>query len=260
MSVTPQYISDAEKILDQLVEEFRPTLLASAGTILHDIKGNNTPVTELDLAIEKRLRELLTHLDPSVGFQGEEHGNEGDDETFWLIDPIDGTEQFIRGIPAYRIMAVLISDGQPQYAYVFDVPKNERYTAVRGEGAYCNGTKLMVSDRPLKRSWTEFTCNLMLPEVGALIAPIRKATRGIRITGDFTHTPQGRLDAQLFYEGGGGLWDWVPWALMIKEAGGRVENLGSSDYDYRDGNFLAANPVIFDELKAIVEENLPSKS
>lgn len=249
-------MAEAEKILDQVVQEFRPTLLESSGHTAHKIKGNNTPVTELDLAIEKRLRELLASLDASIGFVGEEHGSEGSDETFWFIDPIDGTEQFVRGIPAFRTMATLINDGAPVYAYVYDIPKGERYTARRGQGAFCNGSQLQVSDRPLSRCWTEFTCDLTLPEVGALLAPLRKSTRGTRITGDFTHTPQGRFDAHFFYHGTGGLWDWVPWALIIQEAGGRVENLFSTKYDYRNRDFLAANPIVFDELKAIIETTL----
>jgi len=256
MKVTDEYIAKAEAVLDAVVQEFSPTLLESSGHTAHKVKENNTPVTELDLAIEQRLRDLLAELDSGVGFFGEEHGREGSEETFWLIDPIDGTEQFVRGIPAFRTMAVLIDDGEPQYAYVYDIPKSERYTARRGQGAFCNGQKLQVSDRPLSRCWIEFTCDQTQPEVGLLMAPLRKATRGTRVTGDFTHTPQGRFEAHLFYHGTGGLWDWVPWALIIKEAGGRVENLFSTGYDYKNRNFLAANPVVFDELKAIVETTL----
>lgn len=255
MSVSPEYLDSAQQALERVSDAFRPRLMESFGNISHTIKSDSTPVTTLDLEVETAIRKEFRKLDDSIGIVGEEHGEEGRSDKTWYIDPIDGTEQFIRGIPAFRIMATFVADGEIQYTYVNNVAKSEVYTARKDKGAYCNGNKLQVSDRPIERAWIEVIGNFELPELVTLIPVIRKATRGIRITGDFTHTPQGRFEGHLYYKAAGSLWDWTPWALLVREAGGKVANLGSDSYDYRNGSFLAAAPQVFDKLKPLIDEH-----
>lgn len=250
------YIAQAEAAIDGVIAEFRPKLLAASGQIAEEMKDNKTPVTELDLAMETALRAALDPIDGGVGFLGEEHGQSGSQETFWLIDPIDGTEQFIRGIPAYRTMLTLVGDDELQYTYVYNIAKGEKYVATRGKGAFCNGERLQVSSRPLARSWIELTVEQKSPMAAALLAPLRENTRGVRITGDFTHTLHGRLDGQFYGSWNDNAWDWTPWALLIKEAGGIVENIGKDGFDWHDSNFLAATPTNFAGLKEIIEKAL----
>ncbi len=252
MGLVPEYLDQSQIALEAVARDFRPQLLEAWGNIEPDLKADNSPVTRLDLEIETAIKDVLRPVGQSVGFEGEEHGKEGSESRFWLIDPIDGTEQLVRGLPGFRIMATLIDEDEPQYAFVYDVLKDELYTARNGEGAFCNGQELHVSERPVQRAWLEFTANLALEKAVAILPAIRNLTRGVRMTGDFTHTLRGRLDGHLYYEAAGSSWDWVPWALLIKEAGGKVANLGQDSYDYRNGNFLAANPIIFDDVMTAI--------
>jgi fructose-1,6-bisphosphatase/inositol monophosphatase family enzyme len=256
VTLSPEFLDNSEEAINTVMAAYRPTLLELSGSISHELKDDKTPVTQLDLEIESKLREALAGVDGTVGFEGEEHGIEGSRETFWLIDPIDGTEQFIRGIPAYRAMATLINDGEPQYAYVYDIAKDERYTARKGQGTLCNGQPARLSERPLERAFIELTANLNLEDTYKIIHAIRQHTRGVRMTADFTHTLQGRFEGHLYYKASGSFWDWSPWALLIKEAGGKVANFGSDNYDYKNPSFLAATPTVFDQLKPILDEVL----
>jgi myo-inositol-1(or 4)-monophosphatase len=256
MIISGEFLDRSELALNTVLGQYRPKLLELSGTVSHELKDDKTPVTQLGIELESSLRKALAEIDSSVGFEGEEHGIEGSREAFWLIDPIDGTEQFIRGIPAYRAMATLINNGEPQYAYVYDIAKDERYTARKGEGTLCNGQVVELSPRPLERAFIELTANLNLEDTYRIIHAVRQQTRGLRMTADFTHTLQGRFEGHLYYRASGSFWDWTPWALLIKEAGGKVANFGSDSFDYKNPNFLAATPQVFDELKPILDDVL----
>lgn len=256
MSVSAEFLDQSEAALKAVVQEFRPRLLAASGNIENEMKSDNTPVTQLDLEVESAVRAALLAVDPAVGLEGEEHGIEGSRERFWLIDPIDGTEQFLRGIPAYRCMATLVSDDELQYTFVYDFASGDTYTARKDGGSYRNGKPVKLSRRPFERALIEFTANLALPETLQLIPVIRQQTRGVRMSGYFTNTLEGKFEGHLYYKASGSTWDWTPWALLIKEAGGKVANFGSDSYDYKNPNFLAATPAVFDSLKPIIDEAL----
>jgi myo-inositol-1(or 4)-monophosphatase len=246
----------SEAALKTVMQEFRPRLLAATGTISTNIKNDDTPVTQLDLEVEAAMRRALLSVDSTVGLQGEEHGVEGSNDRFWLIDPIDGTENLVRGIPAFRCMATFVADKELQYTFVYDVAKDELYTARKGQGAVCNGRPLQLSQRPLKRAWIELLCELTLPESHEIIKVIQQNTRGVRIHRDFSYVLNGQFEGILYYKAHGSAWDWTPWALLVKEAGGKVANFGSDSYDYRDPNFLAAPVQIFDGLKPLLDQTL----
>ena len=253
MNYTADFFAQAKDVITKVFAEVRPELLAAFGTVDHTIKSDETVVTVLDQDIETRLREALSKFDSDIGLYGEEFGQLGNKETFWLIDPIDGTELFIRGIPHARNMVTLISDGEPQMALVYKFITDELYEAQKGKGSFCNGRALKVSDRELHRSWVMFADMLKDPDVQELLLAVRNRVNGVMITRDFTSVVNGQIDALVSYKSGGGEWDYAPRALLIKEAGGRVENIGGYGYDYKKLDMLAANPVIFDKLKEIIE-------
>jgi myo-inositol-1(or 4)-monophosphatase len=256
MSVTDTLLDQSEAALISVMQEFRPRLLKANGVIGHELKADHSPVTELDLAIETAMTEALKAVDPTVGFEGEEHGIQGSRERFWLIDPIDGTEQFIRGLPAYRCMAVLVDEDELQYAFVYDVAKDERYTARKGQGAWCNGKPIKLSQRVTNRALIELLGDLALPETLRIISEMQSRIKGVRLSRDLSHTITGKFEGMLYYHANGSTWDWTPWALLIKEAGGKVANFGSDKYDYHDPNFLAAPAQVFDDLKPIIDKVL----
>src|ERR1700744_4484405 len=126
---------------------FHDELLASFGNIAFERKSDYSPVTVLDVKIEKSLKSKLAKAFPEIGFKGEETGYQEGSQHFWLVDPIDGTKPFVRGWPYATCMAVLISDGQAVASVIYDFYNNKLFTAVKGEGAFCNGLPIHVSDR-----------------------------------------------------------------------------------------------------------------
>lgn len=252
MSQTTEFFERSQQALVDVVETFRPVLLSKTGHVEEKIKSDETPVTELDLSIETALKDKLRVLDPGIGFEGEEHGKEGNQAKRWLLDPIDGTESFIRGMGSFRTLVTLIDDEKPVFAFMHDYAKNETYIADSESPTTCNGELVKLSERPLKRAWLEFTADQKSAEALKILPALRKHARGVRVTGDFTNVLQGRLEGHLFYRATGSVWDFAPWALLIGQAGGKVANIGDDKYDYRNGSFLAAGPHIFDDLMEII--------
>lgn len=252
MKPTTDFIAQAQAVIVQVLNDYKPKLVAAHGNVAEEIKSDTTPVTALDKELETLIRDALTKLDAGIGQEGEEHGKAGNAETFWLIDPIDGTESFVRGLPFVRNMVTLIDGGEPVYALVNKPFSNELFTAQKGGGSFKNGQAVHIGSRPLSRAWIELSAplgdNASIPVVQA----VRKQINGFRTLGEFTYVVEGKIDGQLIYKSGGGPWDYAPRALMVAEAGGRVANIGSDSYDYRNNDVLMANSVIFDDLMATI--------
>lgn len=252
MKFTTDYLDQAQEVVMKVFKDSRAELLDAYGNVEHELKGDSSAVTKLDKEVEKRIRDALSTFDSSVGFVGEEFGQEGDKHTFWLIDPIDGTESFIRGLPACRNMVTLMDNEQPVMALIYRFVTDQLCEARKGKGAFLNGERLHVSDRPLARAWLEASLPIDDPSARALFLEIRKHIHGYSIRREFTEIATGQLDGIVAYKSGGGPWDYVPRALLITEAGGKATNVGSDTFDYRIPNVVAANPVIFDQLRKII--------
>ena len=245
-------LQQAQSFIIQQFKAYQPRLIKAFGNIEETIKEDFTPVTELDKQIELDLREALTTFDPGIGFMGEELGQSGNTETFWLIDPIDGTESFIRGIPSSRNVVTLIDKGLPIMTVVYKFITDELFTAIVGKGSYKDGQRLHCSSRQLSRTWVELWAPLSDEAVFPIVNQLRKIINGYRVTGDFPLVLEGKVDAMLSYKSPGGDWDYAMRALLMQEAGGRVANIGSDTYDYRNHDFLGANPKIFDQLMEVI--------
>lgn len=252
MSFTSDFFVQAQAIIEGVFRSYREELISKSGNIETTLKADKTVVTELDKTIEKELRTKLLKFDDSIGLEGEELGIEGSRQTYWLLDPIDGTDSFVRGIPIYRNVATLINDGQAVFALVYRPATDELFVAADGEGTSKNGVPVHISMRPLKRSTLDIMGKLDDPDIQAAIRAIQPKSDGIRRTSDFLPVVEGKLDGQLSLNTHAGPWDFAPRALLIKEAGGRVANIGSSKYDFKINNFLATNPIIFDEVMELV--------
>ena|SRR5438309_8433747 len=251
MDYTNDFFIQAQGVIERVFRSNRPAILAAHGKIEAEIKGDNTPVTQLDKDIEEELRAALLKFDSSIGLEGEEFGIEGSRETYWLIDPIDGTESFIRGLPFVRNMATLIDNGEPIFTVIYQPTMDQLFVAAKGEGTYKNGQKMQMVERPLKRSMVELHVPISKNGVAKMVAELQKSIFGYRIS-DFCYVAEGKVDALLVYGGGGGPWDYAPRALIIREAGGTVTNVGSDNYDFKINNMIASHPSIHDELQKIV--------
>lgn len=268
MTPTFDFLNAADKRIRILLQELRPKLLETHGAIEHKLKDDRTAVTAMDLMVEERLRDMLAELDSSIGFSGEETGVDYDQKTFWLVDPIDGTEPFIRGLPFATNMIALIDNGQPVMGIIYNFTLDHYYLAIKGHGATRNGHAIHVSDRPLDRA-------LLVAGGGfakAGLAGVTDRLRGkvfalaqVNASGfELSGIASGAYEGRIMWNSRSKPWDHAPGCLLIQEAGGRVENIGTQNtkpgtWDYRNLQVLAANPVIFDDLmEFILTETKPS--
>ncbi len=257
---TPEFLGRANHRLREELLTLRPQLLEASGLIEHHLKDDKSVVTELDLLVEQRLHAAMRELDPSIGFAGEETGADYDQPTFWLVDPIDGTEPFIRGLPFFCSMIALIHAGEPIMSIIYNFTLDEYFHAIKGGGATKNGHPIHVTDRPLGRSSIYFSPYLKDTKLYGITDRVRSRVSSLWAFGAagyvYTCIATGALDASVIFNGKGKEWDFAPGALLVQEAGGRVANLFSDTYDYRNLEFIASAPGIFPELKQFIESEI----
>jgi len=232
----------------------RPRLVEAFGKIEHQHKDDLSVVTELDNWAEEQYVTRLKRFDSGIGFLGEEHGAEGSVTTKWLIDPIDGTEYFIRGISGCVNMLTLVVDDRPKVCAIYDFVEDKMYSAVAGKGSILNGQKIAVSNRPIRRAFIDveeqsgdLTITKKIKNSGAWYVRI-PVKAGLLVA-------CGMIEAYVVINGKGGVWDYAPRTLLVEEAGGVVVNVDSKDYDYRNKSFITSNRVIFEELRKIISDS-----
>lgn len=228
-------------------------------------KSPNDFVTEIDRAAEQAIIDVLREAYPQHGILAEESGASGDGEYLWIIDPLDGTTNFIHGFPQYAISIALAKNGVTEQAVVFDPTRNELFTATKGSGAYLNDRRIRVSKRiRLAESLigTGFPFR-ELEHLDAYLATFRELTHktaGIRRPGaaslDLAWLAAGRLDG--FWELGLQPWDMAAGALLIQEAGGLVSDLAGDAGYLESGNIVAGAPKVFAQLLAVVQAHRPA--
>jgi myo-inositol-1(or 4)-monophosphatase len=207
-------------------------------------------VTRFDTGAEEIVARSLAAHDPSIDFVGEENGGKHTDR-FWIVDPIDGTGYFARGIPHCTTMIALIESGEPTLSVIYNFVTGELYTAEKGKGAFLDGAPIRVSDRPLAQSYIGVETNLEKPVVAeafAALAPKIVWLHTISCGYEFGKIAEGKLDGRVQINPFGRDHDFAPCGLLVAEAGGVVRNFGSDSYDFRNHNFIAANPRVYEEL------------
>lgn len=222
-------------------------------------KGQNDFVTEIDQAAEQAIIEVLKTAYPDHAILAEESGTTGgsqtDSENVWIIDPIDGTTNFIHGFPQYCVSIALQQRGQITQAVVYDPTRNELFTASKGGGAYLNDKRIRVSRRDkmadaLIGTGFPFRDMNTLDEYMEMFRIMTQKCAGLRRPGaaalDLAYVAAGRLDG--FFEKGLQPWDMAGGSLLITEAGGIVSDFaGESDYLYKN-NVIAGSPKIFGQM------------
>lgn len=232
-----------------------------------DEKGLNDFVTEVDRRAEAEIIYHLRKAYPDHKILGEETGTtDGTAEYEWIIDPLDGTLNFIRGIPHYAISIACIYRGKVEHAVVLDPVRREEFTATRGRGANLNGRRIRVSSA---RSLDSALLATGIPFRGKEdkhiegytkgMAQIAALSTGIRRAGaaslDLAYVAAGRVDG--FWELGLASWDMAAGTLLVKEAGGLVADLdGGHDY-LTNGHIVAAAPKL---IKPILQNVRPHLS
>jgi histidinol-phosphatase len=210
-------------------------------------KADGTPVTEADRAVERMLRDRLTVERPADAILGEELGEVGEGQRRWVLDPLDGTEWFARGIPLWGTLIALEDADGPLVAVISAPPIRRRWWAARGEGAYRDGVRIHVSAVATVAEAFVAHANLYLGyEIDA--DPLLRAAR---LSGGFesflalTLCAEGAVDAA--FAPRGFLWDLLPAQLIVEEAGGRFTDLDGRR-TARGRCAVAANPQLHQEL------------
>lgn len=226
-------------------------------------KSLNDYVTEVDHLAEKAIIEILLEAYPKHAILAEESGAQGESEYQWVIDPLDGTTNFLHGFPQYAVSIALLHKGIATQGVVYDPNRNDLFTASRGSGAYLNDHRLRVSKTAYLKSsliGTGFPYKDFrhLDAYLAIFRTLLDKTSGLRRPGsaalDLAYTAAGRLDG--FWEFGLNAWDIAAGSLLIIEAGGMVGDLQGKDHYLKSGNIVAGNPKIFSQLLATIAPHL----
>jgi len=220
-------------------------------------------VTEVDQASENIIIDTLLTAYPDHGILAEESGQtrgNPDSEHIWIIDPLDGTTNFIHGFPFYCVSIALQSKGRIEQAVVYDPTRNDLFTSTRGRGAFMNDRRLRVSKRLNLEECLISTGFPFRPDDDyatylQLASQVMKRTAGLRRPGaaalDLAYVAAGFCDG--FFELGLQPWDMAAGSLLITEAGGLVGNFtGEADYLYQR-ECMAANPKIYAQLVGLLK-------
>ena len=222
-------------------------------------KSHNDFVTEVDRAAEQAIIEVLRAAYPDHAILAEESGASenlhDENENVWIIDPLDGTTNFIHGFPQYCVSIALQQKGQITQAVVYDPNRNDLFTASKGRGAFLNEKRIRVVRRDKLADalvGTGFPYSDMsgLDEYISMFRLMTQATAGLRRPGsaalDLAYVACGRLDG--FFEKGLKPWDVAAGSLLITEAGGIVGTFeGESEYLYK-GIVIAGSPRVFAQM------------
>jgi myo-inositol-1(or 4)-monophosphatase len=227
-------------------------------------KQSNDFVTEVDQASENAIIDTLLTAYPDHGILAEESGStrgNPDAEAIWIIDPLDGTTNFIHGFPVYCVSIALQVKGRLEQAVVYDPTRNDLFTATRGRGAFMNERRIRVGKRTRLQECLLSTGFPFRPEDDfntylRLMGDMMQRTAGLRRPGaaalDLAYVAAGFSDG--FFELGLQPWDMAAGALLITEAGGLVGNFtGEADF-LQHRECLAGNPRIYAQMVAVLQK------
>ncbi len=216
-------------------------------------KPDLTPVSDADLAVETALRELLSQARPADAVLGEEHGTTGSGPRQWVLDPIDGTKNFVRGVPVWATLIALRIDGRVDVGVVSAPALGRRWWAARGRGAFADGTPIRVSKvaqlADASLSYSSLTGWEAQGRLDGLLGLSRRCWR-TRAYGDFwSHVlvAEGAVDAS--FEPEVSLWDLAPLQVIVEEAGGTFTDL-SGEARPDGGSAVCSNGLLHSEVLA----------
>ncbi len=229
-------------------------------------KGRNDFVTEVDHAAEAEIISTIRRHHPQHAFLAEESGASGESDTVWIIDPLDGTTNFMHGFPVFAVSIACQIKGRLEHAVVYDPMRGELFTASRGAGAHLENHRLRVSKaRTLEGSLlaTGFPYRADSQHADAYFAMLKAVSQhaaGVRRPGaaalDLAYVAAGRVDA--FWEFGLSAWDTAAGTLLVQEAGGRIGTLTGGEYR-QQGHIVAGTPKVYAALLEVIAPHVPAE-
>jgi myo-inositol-1(or 4)-monophosphatase len=229
-------------------------------------KAANDFVSEVDREAESAIIRTLREAYPDHSILAEETGASGKSDYRWIVDPLDGTTNFLHGFPQYAVAIALMHKEVVTQAVIYDPGRNDLFTASRGRGAFLNDQRMRVGKRPLKLGLigTGLPYKDQAAHLDAYLAMLRdvmKSATSVRRAGsatlDLAYVAAGRLDG--FWEIGLSPWDIAAGALMITEAGGLVGDLEGEKNYLKSGNIVAGSPRVFAELLQTLKPHLTAE-
>lgn len=230
-------------------------------------KQANDFVTEVDRASEQIIINAIKKAYPDHAILAEESGSHAGNDFLWIIDPLDGTTNYLHGFPQFSISIALQYRSQLEVAVVYDPLRDETFSAHKGGGAYLNDHRIRVSKQKdlhgaLLGTGIPYRDQQHVDAYFGMMKRLIKNTAGVRRPGsaalDFAWLAAGRIDA--FWELGLAQWDFAAGALLVKEAGGVVTDLSGGDRHFETGNLVAGNIKIhremLKEINPFLSENL----
>ncbi|HRO15152.1 MAG TPA: inositol monophosphatase family protein [Paracoccus sp. (in: a-proteobacteria)] len=249
-------IKAARKAGRSLVKDFR-----EVENLQVSVKGAGDFVSRADREAERIIKEDLRTARPNYGWVGEETGTEpGEDPTRrWIVDPLDGTTNFLHGLPHWAVSIALEHKGEIVAAVVLDPAKDELFFAEKGEGAFMNDRRLRVSGRrdmgsAIFATGVPFGGRGTLPATLKDLARLMPRTAGVRRWGsaalDLAYVAAGRFDG--YWERGIQSWDVAAGVLLVREAGGFVEPIRPGDNLVECGSIVAGNAQLFEPFAEVI--------
>jgi myo-inositol-1(or 4)-monophosphatase len=229
------------------------------------VKSRNDFVSDVDRQAEHEIVNILLRAYPSHAILGEEHGAQGlaQSDYVWVIDPLDGTTNFLHGFPQFAVSIALFYRGKVERGVVYDPVRQELFTAERGAGAALNNRRLRVTKQKglsgaLLGTGIPFKDQSYLDPYLGMLKALLKDAAGIRRAGsaalDLAYVAAGRFDG--FWEIGLQKWDMAAGVLLVQEAGGIVTDLEGGDNYFETGSIVTANPKLHTPMLELIKPHL----
>ncbi len=224
------------------------------------------PVTEIDHASEAAVLSIISEQRPNDAILAEESGGLIKSDRLWIVDPLDGTVNFVHGIPQVAVSVGLWEDDRPLAGVIYDPLRDECFSATAGHGAHLNGRRINVSeandlDRSVVATGFPYDHGDYADEYAAVLGAVLASVNGIRRFGsaalDLAWVAAGRYEA--YWEFGLAPWDQAAGILIVREAGGRVTDMNGSDSVPATPMVLSTNGLVHEALRWILEPVLPSR-
>lgn len=242
------------KDLEPIQQAFRsvaPYILDNAGHEALKLKTDGTPVTEIDIETEHRIKAELTGSYPGVELLGEETGYDPNNlpKRCWIIDPIDGTKSYIKNFPSFTTMGLYVEDDEAVACVIYNPTTDEMFTALKDQGAYLNGNKLDLALIELPK---KAVAKARFVDAINTLNPLTKIDAPPSGAGfPFSQVAKGALAARFNFKALGHIHDYATGILLVQEAGGFIIPINDEDVNLYSKSFVACHPQLAD----FVEQN-----